>query len=160
MYTKDDMIEMLKSYRSNARVIRQLEFELSQVEVMVTQDDIIHSLAITPPDGEGVATGRISDRTFSAAIRFQEETAVLRQALRGNLARELAARTVHQKRLEHYVGLLEDDLRVVVTEMYFLGHPADKIAQSIGITPKGVSLRRNRAAILLAEMFNRVKELL
>lgn len=156
MYTAKDILDMLKNYRTASHAIKQLEFELSQASVMITDDDIIYPLALPRNHGEPVSGGCISDLTFDAAIRYKEEAAHCRTSFVVTLQRELTGLRLGVMRLEQYASLLADDQEAVVRLLYFEGCTLEKAAELLNLTTKAVSLRRNKAITALTAMYNRL----
>ena len=156
MLTTKDILNMLKMYRDNTRVIRQLEFELGQIEKHITDEDTIYALALSAPDGEMSSGGHISDRTAAVALRYHDDAVSQRAQLREGLLKALSARRAEKDRADFYVSLLEDDLKVVITQLYMEGQQADILAQELGVSSKTVTIRRNKALAELLEMYNRI----
>ena len=159
MLTTKDILIMLKAYRNNARIIQQLEYELTQIEKQLTDEDTIYGLALSAPDGDSVSSGHISDRTAAIALRYHDDAVFQRAQLRDGLLKAMSTRKAEKDRTDFYVSLLEDDLKVVITKLYMEGQQADILAQELGVSSKTVTLRRNKALAELLEMYNRVAAL-
>ena len=111
MLKTKDILFMLKAYRSNTRIISQLEFELGQIEARLTDEDIIYGLALSVPDGEPVSGGRIRDRTTLAALRYHDDATTQRAQLRESFLKMLFSLKGEIGRIDFYVSLLRKTSR-------------------------------------------------
>ena len=161
MLTINDIKEMLKGYRPLMQTKRQLEFELANHDQLISDEEVIAMLTL-PGTGDGGphSTGKISDRTSSAALRYDDIATSMRTGFRAAVHRELIRVEQQVKRMEFYVGLLSSDICAVITLLYLEGHSAEETADKLGLSLKTVNRRRNAGVISLTEMYNRLADAL
>ena len=161
MFTTENIQAMLRSYKDSIRIISQLEFELANHDRLVSAEDVIATLTL-PGAGDGGphSTGKISDRTSSAALQYDDIATSMRTEFRAAVHRELIRVERQVKRMEFYVSLLSPDICAVISHLYLEGLSADVTADKLGLSLKTVNRRRNAGIASLTEMYNRLADAL
>jgi DNA-directed RNA polymerase specialized sigma subunit, sigma24 homolog len=157
MLTINDIKEMLKGYRSLVQTMHQLEYELANHDQLVSNEEVIAMLTL-PGAGDGgpQSTGKISDRTSSTALQYDDIASSIRTDFRAAVHRELILVAQQVKRMEFYVGLLSPDIYAVITLLYLEGHSAEETSHKLAVSLKTVNRRRNAGIAILNEMYNRL----
>ena len=71
MEPKEYVIMLLKNHSRMVREAASLRFELKNF-VKVGDDEIIEEMALSHRMGDGIRSGRVSDKTADVALRYRE----------------------------------------------------------------------------------------
>lgn len=156
MYSKEDIINKLKSYNKLCRAGEQLRFEIDNFRPIVSDNEMIESLCFSSEDGERVATGRISDKTQSIALSYMDKTVTANVRHREELLRELEKVEMGVMRLDFYLTLLPEQVSSILKMQYFEGLPWDKITERLSISRATLKRLREEGISELVEYYNRI----
>ncbi len=71
MEPKEYVVMLLKNYSRMVREAATLRFELKNF-VKIGDDEIIEEVALSHPIGDGIRSGRVSDKTADVALRYRD----------------------------------------------------------------------------------------
>ena len=149
---KEYVLELLTSYRSRARQIAVLRYELSAA-ARISENEMIDTLQFAHHEGAGHTEGHISDKTPSVALNYREKAERLNAEVISEIAAELLDLEKEQQRLEYYVSLMEPRHKKVLRRIYFEGISREKAAEELGLSVRRMQEVRAQAVENLAEMY-------
>jgi len=149
---KARVINLLETYPERMRKIALLHYELDHT-AHTSGNEMIEAMALGHSESGGHTDGRISDKTFYIALNYQNRAEKINADLKQEIVEQLVELEQKQRRLEHYVSLLEDRQASVIRMAYFEGCPWDEVAKRIGVITRTVHKIKNKALEQLAGMY-------
>lgn len=145
MFTKEMILEKLRNFNRSSIIIRQLEFELGQLD---SHDSSSAAALPFMPSIDERNTPTYFDHIDPDAARLREA-----------LQKELARLKAEQNRLTYYTALLEKGQKTVLEKLYMEEMTVEALAEMLDVTTKSVHAWRNKGVLMLTEMYNRVARL-
>jgi len=151
--TKEQVIRMLKDYPANIRKISQLRYEL-EYPALVTPGEMAEAMSFAKGTGEGSrCKGHISDKTLYIAMNYQGAAGRLNNENRTDIVDKLIPLEREIDRLEHYVGLLENQQAVLLRRHFFDCVGWNDLCAEMHLSPKTLRKLREEALNALTEMY-------
>lgn len=158
--TREDVIELLKTYPQLQRKINLLEYERLHPS-KVSQDEVISELALGHPlTGTVGSAGYISNKTMQIALNFQDETDRLNYETILEIDQELHTLRSRIEKLEFYVDQLEKKQAEVIRKYYFEEKTWPEIQKAMHISSRTLSKYRDDGLDALSAMGQYMGEVL
>lgn len=158
--TREDVIELLKTYPILQKKINLLEYERLHPS-KVSQDEVISELALGHPlTGIVGSAGHISNKTMQIALNFQDEADRLNYQTILEIDQELHALQQRIEKLEFYVSQLEKKQAGVIRKYYFEEKTWPEIQKEMHISSRTLSKYRDDGLDALCAMGQYMGEVL
>ena len=149
---KDYVLNLLDTYQDRERKIAVLRYELAH-PAMVSDTEQIEMMAYGRGDGQGHTKGRVSNKTLYIALNYEEQTERMNAEAASEIANELFALEQCQKKLVHYIDLLEKRQAEVIKLVFFEQVPTKDIAVQYSLTQRTIDRIKKTAVECLVEMY-------
>ena len=158
--TRENVIELLRTYPKLQKKIRLLEYERLHPS-KVSQDEVISELALGHPlTGVVGAAGHISNKTMQIALNFQDEADRLNYETVLEIGRELHVLQQRVEKIEFYVSQLEKKQAEVIRKYYFEEKTWPEIQKAMHISSRTLSKYRDDGLDALSAMGQYMGEVL
>lgn len=154
--TKNQVINLLTSYKSDCERISLLRYEL-QHPARISQDELIEAMNFGHGDGTAGMSGHISDKTFYIANKFRADAAEMNNEVTHEISGRLVELEEKINRLEYYMSLLKEQERQVLHTIYYEGCTLQETSEALGISKWTVRKLRDTALDRLAGMYSFVE---
>lgn len=152
--TKDDVSEMLRSYKDLKQHVLQLEYELAEANPLVSAEEIIVSMALDDVSFDGHTNKKAG--TDNIAMSYAKIAEGINIKHRQSLKDELCILKNKKERLEYYISLLDSKQANVLTCIYFEGLTFNQAAEKLYISPTALKSARTSGIMKLVEMYNNI----
>ena len=149
---KKYVLELLTNYHENQLQIALLRYEMEH-PAHITAGEMIESLTFGHSDFLGGTPGHISNKTLYIALNYQDKAKRANAEAIDDIAIRLNELEQQQKRLSHYLDLMEEEYATILRAFYFENKSTEDIAQMLHIHPRTVFKRKERALDRLCEMY-------
>lgn len=149
---KNYVLNLLDNYQNCERKIAVLRYELAH-PAQVTGAEQIAAMSYERSDGSGYTKGRISNKTLYIALNYKEQAERINTELTSEIAEELFALEQQQKKLRHYIALLEKRQADIVRLVYLEKVPTGAVAERYSLTYRTIDRIKMAAVESLAEMY-------
>ena len=149
---KEYVLNLLDTYQERERKIAVLRYELAH-PAMVSDTEQIEMMAYGRGDGSGCTKGRVSNKTLYIALNYEEQTERMNVEAASEIANELFVLEQSQKKLMHYIGLLEKRQADVIRLAFLEKVPTKDIAAQYGLTQRTIDRIKKTAVECLVEMY-------
>ena len=149
---KKYVLELLTNYHENQLQIALLRYEMEH-PAHITADEMIESLTYGRSDILGGSNGHVSNKTLYIALNYQDKTNRANAEAVDDIAVRLNELEQRQKRLLHYLDLMEEEYSTILRAFYFENKSTEDIAQTLHIHPRTVFKRKEKALDRLCEMY-------
>ena len=149
---KKYVLELLTNYHENQLQIALLRYEMEH-PAHITAGEMIESLTFGHSDFLGGTPGHISNKTLYIALNYQDKAKRANAEAIDDIAIRLNELEQQQKRLSHYLDLMEEEYTTILRAFYFENKSTEDIAQMLHIHPRTVFKRKERALDRLCEMY-------
>lgn len=146
------VINLLESYADRERKIAVLRYELEH-PAAVGKAEQIEAMNFGHGDGLGHSAGHISNKTLYIALNYEEQADHMNAETAREIANELFALECEQKRLNYFIGLLEERQAEVIRLAFEKGVPTKEVAERFGLTYRTIDRIKRAAIENLAEMY-------
>ena len=143
MEPREYVVKLLKNHTRMVREITSLRFELKNF-VKVGDDEIIEEMALSHPMGDGIRSGRVSDKTTDVALRYREVADRMNEEAYKAVVYRLNALETAIERMDFYLSQMEQMRVEVLRGYYFEGQTWREMQERMNLATK--SLRRIRDA--------------
>lgn len=158
--TRENVIELLRTYPKLQKKIRLLEYERLHPS-KVSQDEVISELALGHPlTGVVGAAGHISNKTMQIALNFQDEADRLNYETVLEIDQELHVLQQRVEKIEFYVSQLEKKQAEVIRKYYFEEKTWPEIQKTMHISSRTLSKYRDDGLDALSAMGQYMGEVL
>ena len=120
MEPREYVVKLLKNHTRMVREITSLRFELKNF-VKVGDDEIIEEMALSHPMGDGIRSGRVSDKTTDVALRYREVADRMNEEAYKAVVYRLNALETAIERMDFYLSQMEQMQVEVLRGYYFEG---------------------------------------
>ena len=148
--------EILASYPSLKRKLLQLQFEIENIDQLITEADILDSMAFSQMNGERTTGGQLSDKTGSMALSYSENLDSMRLKTKAELEAELAKTALLLERIEYYIQILPPKSSDVLRLLFLENKTYTETAEALGVSVDTVKSKRKKGISEVAVMFSRL----
>ena len=152
MEPKEYVIMLLKNHSRMAREAATLRFELKNF-VKVGDDEIIEEMALSHRMGDGIRSGRVSDKTADVALRYREVAEQVNEETYKAVVHRLCALETAIERLDFYLAQLDKTQAEVLQGYYFERRTWREMQERIDLATKSLRRIRDTAVASLAEQY-------
>ena len=152
MEPKEYVIMLLKNHSRMAREAATLRFELKNF-VKVGDDEIIEEMALSHRMGDGIRSGRVSDKTADVALRYREVAERVNEEAYKAVVHRLNALETAIERLDFYLGQLDKTQTDVLQGYYFERKTWREMQEGMNLATKSLRRIRDTAVASLAEQY-------
>lgn len=152
MEPKEYVIMLLKNHSRMAREAATLRFELKNF-VRVGDDEIIEEMALPHRMGDGIRSGRISDKTADVALRYREVADRVNEEAYKAVVHRLCALETAIERLDFYLAQLDKTQAEVLQGYYFERKTWREMQERMDLATKSLRRIRDTAVASLAEQY-------
>ena len=152
MEPKEYVVMLLKNYSRMVREAASLRFELKNF-VKVGDDEIIEEMALSHPMGDGIRSGRVSDKTTDVALRYREVADRMNEEAYKAVVHRLNALETAIERLDFYLGQLDKTQVEVIRGYYFERRTWREMQEGAELTVKTLRKMRDAAVTSLTEQY-------
>lgn len=158
MEIKQYVIGLLTDYNSIKQEMDSLQFELKNLEIS-SDTEMIEAMTFSPPQGERVATGKISDKTSGIALTYAERFLEIREQAAHEVNARLWWLTATINRLDYYMDRLPAHQAAVLRNYYFDGYSWREIESLTGVSYKTLAHHKNSAIKALVQSYSLLEKL-
>lgn len=152
MEPKEYVIMLLKNHSRMAREAATLRFELKNF-VKVGDDETIEEMALSHQMGDGIHSGRISDKTADVALRYREVADQVNEEAFKAVVHRLNALETAIERLDFYLGQLDKTQTDVLQGYYFERKTWREMQEGMNLATKSLRRIRDTAVASLTEQY-------
>lgn len=152
MEPKEYVIMLLKNHSRMAREAATLRFELKNF-VKVGDDEIIEEMALSHRMGDGIRSGRVSDKTADVALRYREVAEQVNEEAYKAVVHRLCALETAIERLDFYLAQLDKTQAEVLQGYYFERRTWREMQERMDLATKSLRRIRDTAVASLAEQY-------
>lgn len=152
MEPKEYVIMLLKNHSRMAREAATLRFELKNF-VKVGDDEIIEEMALSHQMGDGIRSGRVSDKTADVALRYREVAEQVNEEAYKAVVHRLCALETAIERLDFYLAQLDKTQAEVLQGYYFERRTWREMQERMDLATKSLRRIRDTAVASLAEQY-------
>lgn len=152
MEPKEYVIMLLKNHSRMVREAATLRFELKNF-VKVGDDEIIEEMALSHQMGDGIRSGRISNKTADVALRYREVADRVNEEAYKAVVHRLNALETAIERLDFYLGQLDKSQTEVLQGYYFERKTWREMQEGMNLATKSLRRIRDTAVASLAEQY-------
>lgn len=146
------VLDLLESWPERKRNIVLLHYELDHA-AQTSKNEMIEAMALSHGDDSGGSKGYISDKTLYIALNYQNKTDTMNAEAKEEIVVQLVELEQEQKRLEHYISLLDDRHAEVLQLTYEKKMPQSEAEKIMGLSAKTIRKLKNEALDALVEMY-------
>lgn len=152
MEPKEYVVMLLKNHARMMREIASLKFELKNF-AKTDDNEIIEEMTLVTKLGDGIHSGRISDKTADVALRYREVADRINEEALKAVVHRLDALETAVGRLAFYMSHMEQ-IQVEVLRGYYFEHRTWRDLQDgMDLTVKTLRKIRDTAVASLAEQY-------
>lgn len=152
MEPREYVVKLLKNHTRMVREITSLRFELKNF-VKVGDDEIIEEMALSHPMGDGIRSGRVSDKTTDVALRYREVAEQVNEEAYKAVVHRLSALETATERLDFYLGQLDKTQVEVIRGYYFERRTWREMQEGTELAVKTLRKMRDTAVASLTEQY-------
>lgn len=152
MEPKEYVLMLLKNHSRMVREAATLRFELKNF-VKVGDDETIEEMALSHQMGDGIHSGRISDKTADVALRYREVADQVNEEAFKAVVHRLNALETAIERLDFYLGQLDKTQTEVLQGYYFERKTWREMQEGMNLATKSLRRIRDTAVASLAEQY-------
>ena len=152
MEPKEYVLMLLKNHSRMVREAATLRFELKNF-VKVGDDEIIEEMALSHQMGDGIRSGRISDKTADVALRYREVANRVNEEAYKAVVHRLNALETAIERLDFYLGQLDKTQTEVLQGYYFERKTWREMQEGMNLATKSLRRIRDTAVASLTEQY-------
>ncbi len=152
MEPKEYVIMLLKNHSRMVREVASLRFELKNF-VKTEDDEIIEGMALSSKMGDGIRSGKISDKTADVALRYREVAQRVNEEAFKAVVHRLDTLEAAIGRLDFYMGQLDKTQAEVLRGYYFEHHTWREMQEEMNLTIKTLRKIRDTAVASLVERY-------
>lgn len=152
MEPKEYVIMLLKNHSRMVREAATLRFELKNF-VKIQDDKIIGGMALSHQMGDGIRSGRISDKTADVALRYREVVDQVNEEAYKAVVHRLNALETAIERLDFYLAQLDKTQAEVLQGYYFERRTWREMQEGMNLATKSLRRIRDTAVASLAEQY-------
>lgn len=149
---KKFVMSLLENYTAHERKIAVLRYELEH-PAKVGKAEQIEAMNFGHGESAGHTKGHISNKTLYIALNYEEQAERINAETVDEIAGELFELERQQKKLMHYVGLLEKREAEVIHLVFMEDVPTKDVARRYGLTYRTIDRIKRNAVEHLAEMY-------
>lgn len=149
---KKFVMSLLENYAACERKIAVLRYELEH-PALVNRAEQIEAMNFGHGENAGHTKGHISNKTLYIALNYEEQAERMNAEAVDEIAGELFDLERQQKKLLHFVGLLEKREAEVIHLVFMEGVPTKEVARRYGLTYRTIDRIKRNAVEHLAEMY-------
>ena len=146
------ILKLLETYNERERKIAVLRYNLMH-PIRVDPIEQIEAMNFGHGDGLGHNAGHISNKTLYIALNYEEQADRMNAEAAQEIANELFALECEQKRLNYFIGLLDERQAEVIRLVFIEGIPTKEIAARFSLTYRTIDRIKRAAIESLAEMY-------
>lgn len=147
------VLNLLQSYHTRRLQMELLRYELYH-PTKISLQDVIDTMSFDCCRDNGHVEGHISDKTFAVAINYREQARKLNKSNAEGIAKNLWALQQEDKRLWHYVTLLDTEQGKVIKLIYIDKLSDEEIADRMNKSARTVRTVHNKAISNLSDMYS------
>ena len=152
MEPKEYVLMLLKNHSRMVREAATLRFELKNF-VKVGDDETIEEMALSHQMGDGIRSGRISDKTADVALRYREVANRVNEEAYKAVVHRLNALETAIERLDFYLGQLDKTQTEVLQGYYFERKTWREMQEGTELTVKTLRKMRDAAVASLTGQY-------
>lgn len=152
MEPKEYVLMLLKNHSRMVREAATLRFELKNF-VKVGDDETIEEMALSHQMGDGIHSGRISDKTADVALRYREVADQVNEEAFKAVVHRLNALETAIERLDFYLGQLDKTQTEVLQGYYFERKTWREMQEGMNLATKSLRRIRDTAVASLTEQY-------
>lgn len=152
MEPKEYVVMLLKNHNRMVREIDSLRFELKNFE-KIGDEEIIEGMCLSSRMGDGIRSGRISDKTADVALRYREVADQVNEEAYKAVIYRLSALETAIERLDFYLGQLDKTQAEVLQGYYFERKTWREMQEGAELTVKTLRKLRDAAIASLAGQY-------
>lgn len=146
------ILKLLETYNERERKIAVLRYNLMH-PIRVDPIEQIEAMNFGHGDGLGHNAGHISNKTLYIALNYEEQADRMNAEAAQEIANELFALECEQKRLNYFIGLLDERQAEVIRLVFIEGIPTKEVAVHFSLTYRTIDRIKRAAIESLAEMY-------
>jgi len=147
-----EYVILLKNHSRMVREIASLRFELKNF-VKTEDEEIIEGMALSSKMGDGIRSGKISDKTADVALRYREVAQRVNEEAFKAVIHRLDALETAVDRLDFYMGQLDETQAEVLRGYYFEHRTWREIQEGMNLATKSLRRLRDTAVASLTEQY-------
>ena len=152
MEPKEYVVMLLKNHARMVREIASLKFELKNF-AKTDDNEIIEEMTLGTKLGDGIHSGKISDKTADVALRYREVADKVNEEALKAVVHRLDALETAVGRLAFYMGQLESAQTEVLRGYYFERQTWREMQEGMNLATKSLRKIRDAAVASLAEQY-------
>lgn len=153
MEPKEYVIMLLKNHSRMEREVASLRFELKNF-VKTGDEEIIEGMALASQMGDGIRSGRVSDKTADVALRYREVAQRVNEEAFKAVVHRLDALETALDRLDFHMGQLDKIQVEVLRSYYFERRTWRDIQEGMNLATKSLRKLRDTAVASLVERYS------